>query len=78
MYKRQAGKHCGVISTSVKNLTERRDQGFRMLALGPDSGLLMRSMHQSLQAVDCDRLPATSLDPTDGKPVSKSDTKIKK
>ena len=73
-----AGKHCGVMSTSVQNLTERRDQGFRMLALGPDSGLLMRSMHQSLQAVDCDRLPATSLDPTDGKPVSKSDTKIKK
>jgi len=35
-------------------------------------------MHQSLQAVDCDQLPATSLDPSDGKPVSKSDTKIKK
>jgi len=61
-----AGKHCGVISTSVKNLTERRDQGFRMLALGPDSGLFMRSLHQSLQEVGCDRMPATSLDPADG------------
>ena len=59
-------------------MTERRDQGFRMLALGPDSGLLMRSLHQSLQEVDCDRLPATSLDPADGESVSKSDTKIKK
>ena len=73
-----AGKHCGVMSTSVQNLTERRDQAFRILAIGTDSGLLMRSMHQSLQAVDCDRLPATSLDPADGEPVSKSDTKIKK
>ena len=49
-----------------------------MLALGADSGLLMRSLHQSLQEVGCDRMPATSLDSTDGKPVSKSDTKIKK
>ena len=68
-----AGKHCGVISTSVQNLTERRDQGFRMLALGTDSGLLMRSLHQSLQKVDRDRLPATSLDPADGRALSGSD-----
>ena len=37
-----------------------------MLALGPDSGLLMRSLHQSLQEVGRDRTPATSLDPADG------------
>ena len=68
-----AGKHCGVVSTSNQNLTDRLDQGFRMLTLGTDSGLLLRSLHQSLQEVDRDRLPATSLDPADGRVVSGSD-----
>ena len=68
-----AGKHCGVVSTSNQNLTDRLDQGFRMLALGTDNGLLLRSLHQSLQEVDRDRLPATSLDPADGRVVSGSD-----
>jgi 2-keto-3-deoxy-L-rhamnonate aldolase RhmA len=68
-----AGKHCGVVSTSNQNLTDRLDQGFRMLALGTDSGLLLRSLHQSLQEVDRDRLPATSLDSADGRVVSVSD-----
>ena len=70
-----AGKHCGVVSTSTQNLTDRLDQGFRMLALGTDSGLLLRSLHQSLQEVDRDRLPATSLDPADGRVVSGSDAR---
>ena len=68
-----AGKYCGVVSTSNQNLTDRLDQGFRMLALGTDSGLLLRSLHQSLQEVGRDRLPATSLDPADGRVVSGSD-----
>ena len=73
-----AGKHCGVVSTSIQNLSERRDQGFQMLALGADTGLLLRSMHQSLKEVDRDLLPATSLDPADGSLVSKSDPGNKK
>ena len=73
-----AGKHCGVVSTSIQNLSERRDQGFQMLALGADTGLLLRSMHQSLKEVDRDLLPATSLDPADGSLVSKSDSGNKK
>ena len=44
-----------------------------MLALGTDSGLLLRSLHQSLQEVDRDRSLATSLDPADGRVVSGSD-----
>ena len=73
-----AGKHCGVISTSIQNLSERRDQGFQMLALGADTGLLLRSMHQSLKEVDRDLLLATSLDPADGSLLSKSDSENKK
>jgi 2-dehydro-3-deoxyglucarate aldolase/4-hydroxy-2-oxoheptanedioate aldolase len=66
---RAAGKQCGLITTSIDNLVERRDQGFRMLGVGADNGLLLRSIHQALQAVDCDRMPAPSLDPADGRSV---------
>ncbi len=64
-----AGKHCGLLTTSNENIAERRDQGFRMLGVGTDSGLLLRSLHQALQAADRDRLLAPSLDPADGSTV---------
>lgn len=59
----RAGKHCGVMTTSIEDLTTRHDQGFRMLGLGADSGLLLRSLHQALQAVDRDCQPTTYLKP---------------
>ena len=52
---RQAGKHCGVVATSTQNLVERFDQGFQMLAIGLDGPLLLRSIHESLAAVNRDR-----------------------
>ena len=55
-----------VVSTSTKNLTDRLEQGFKMLALGNDSGLLLRSIHQSLREIGRDRSLATSIDPIDG------------
>ncbi|MFV1965990.1 MAG: aldolase/citrate lyase family protein, partial [Pirellulaceae bacterium] len=64
-----AGKRCGLITTSIENLVGRHDQGFRMLGLGADTGLLLRSLHQSLQAVNRDRLMATSLAPEDGRAI---------
>ena len=64
-----AGKHSGLMTTSIDNLVERRDQGFQMLGMGADNGLLLRSIHQALEAVDRDRVPAPSLDPADGQPV---------
>lgn len=67
---RAAGKHCGVMTTSIENLLQRREQGFRMLSVGADTGMLLRSLHQALQAVKRDRLPAPSLDPADGRAVS--------
>ncbi len=66
---RAAGKHCGVMTTSIENLLLRREQDFQMLGVGADNGLLLRSIHQALQAVDRDRLPAASLDPADGRDV---------
>jgi 2-keto-3-deoxy-L-rhamnonate aldolase RhmA len=64
-----AGKHCGLLATGIDNLRQRVEQGFRMPGLGADTGLLCRSLHQSLQAIDRDRKPATSLDPRDGRAI---------
>ncbi len=66
---RAAGKHCGLLTTSTENLLARRDQGFRMLGLGTDTGLFLRSLHESLKAVGRDRRPAPSLHPEDGAAV---------
>lgn len=69
---RAAGKHCGLLATSIENLHERLEQGFRMPGLGSDAGLLCRSLHQSLQAINRDLKPATSLDPRDGTVIQAS------
>lgn len=71
---RAAGKQVGVASTSNADLVERRTQGFRMLGVGSDTGLLLRSLRSGLAAIGRDRkieptltpsrapLPAASLD----------------
>lgn len=60
---RRHGKHCGVVATSNDNLTGRRAQGFMMLAVGLDSGLLLRSLHAALARVGRDRSITTSFEP---------------
>lgn len=60
---RKAGKQCGVVTTSHENLRERVQQGFRMLALGIDSGLLLRSLRGALQVAGRDRTMRASLTP---------------
>ncbi|MDG3006088.1 HpcH/HpaI aldolase family protein [Paludisphaera mucosa] len=52
---RASGKHCGVLAASDPNVSERLEQGFRMLGLGIDGSLLLRSLHASLAAVGRDR-----------------------
>ena len=60
---RGAGKHVGIIATSDENLLERARQGFRMLALGVDSGLLLRSLHGALATAGCDRTIVPAFTP---------------
>ncbi len=52
---RQAGKHSGLIATSNDNLRERLQQGFRMLGVGIDTGLFLRSLRSVLASVGRDR-----------------------
>jgi 2-keto-3-deoxy-L-rhamnonate aldolase RhmA/quercetin dioxygenase-like cupin family protein len=49
-----AGKQCGVMVTSHDDLAQRVRQGFRMLGLGTDAGLLIRSVRESLRVVNRD------------------------
>ena len=48
---RAAGKNCGLLATSNANLLQRQEQGFRMLGLGIDGGLLLRSLKEALGTV---------------------------
>jgi hypothetical protein len=52
---RRAGKNCGVIAISHDNLLERRQQGFRMIGVGIDSGLLLRSLRRSMSSAETNR-----------------------
>jgi 2-keto-3-deoxy-L-rhamnonate aldolase RhmA/quercetin dioxygenase-like cupin family protein len=52
---RQAGKHCGVIATNNDNLQLRIEQGFRMLGLGLDGGLLIKAIESMLPHTERDR-----------------------
>jgi 2-keto-3-deoxy-L-rhamnonate aldolase RhmA/quercetin dioxygenase-like cupin family protein len=60
---RAHGKHCGVVATSHENLIERRLQGFRMLGLGKDTGMFLRSLHSALAVVGRDRQISLTLAP---------------
>ena len=52
---KKAGKHCGVIATDEANLAKRREQGFGMIGLGLDAGLMLRSLHTMLGSQGRDR-----------------------
>lgn len=60
---RRHGKHCGLLATSNDNLIERRDQGFRIIGLGMDTTLLMRSLEESLARIGRRFRIDTSLKP---------------
>lgn len=61
---RRAGKQCGLIATGHENQLERQKQGFRMIGLGLDAGLLLRSLRASLAVVGRDRPLQSSMVPT--------------
>jgi 2-keto-3-deoxy-L-rhamnonate aldolase RhmA/quercetin dioxygenase-like cupin family protein len=58
---RAAGKHCGLMATNPENLQQRKSQGFSMLGLGSDTGLLLRSLHEALGVVGRDRKLSADL-----------------
>ncbi len=65
---RAAGKHCGIIATSPDDLRLRREQGFQMIALGVDSGLLIRGIRDALASIGREASLTPSLEPETKKP----------
>ena len=63
---RYAGKQCGVVATGPDNMRRRRDQGFRMIGIGLDGGLLVRSIRAALQTVHRDAALHPDLTPENG------------
>ena len=47
----------GVVGTDLENTIQRQEQGFKMVALGSDGGLLIRSMRTALDALGRDSKP---------------------
>jgi 2-keto-3-deoxy-L-rhamnonate aldolase RhmA len=60
---RAAGRHCGIIATSPDDLHLRREQGFRMIGVGVDSGLLIRGLRRTLASVGRETYLTPSLTP---------------
>jgi 2-keto-3-deoxy-L-rhamnonate aldolase RhmA len=60
---RRAGKHCGVVAAGPDDLARRRQQGFRMIGLGLDCGLMLGALHRILEAAGRDRRLSASLSP---------------
>ena len=52
---RRAGKHCGIVATSHEDLLRRREQGFRMISVGLDGGLLIGALRSALKVVNRDQ-----------------------
>ena len=48
---RSAGLACGIMATSVENGRMRMEQGFQMVAVGADCGLLMRSITAMMEGL---------------------------
>ena len=47
----------GVVGTGIDDAKKRQEQGFQMIALGSDAGLLIRSLQQALSALGRDTRP---------------------
>jgi 2-dehydro-3-deoxyglucarate aldolase len=48
---RSRGLGCGIMATSIEDSRRRRDQGFQMIGLGADTGLLIRSLSAGIEAL---------------------------
>ncbi|MBI3461645.1 MAG: 2-dehydro-3-deoxyglucarate aldolase [Planctomycetes bacterium] len=48
---RARGVACGISSTDLRNARQRREQGFQMIGIGSDTGLLIRSAVEAIKAM---------------------------
>jgi 2-keto-3-deoxy-L-rhamnonate aldolase RhmA len=48
---RSRGLACGIMATGIDDSRRRRNEGFRMIGLGADAGLLIRSLTAAMEAL---------------------------
>jgi 2-keto-3-deoxy-L-rhamnonate aldolase RhmA len=48
---RARGVPCGIMSTDIGNAQMRKEQGFQMIGVGSDTGLLIRSSLEAMKAL---------------------------
>ncbi len=65
---RAAGRSCGIMTSSNDDLALRMRQGFRMLGLGMDTGLMLRSLHAVLANLGRDRKIVPAFQPESDPP----------
>lgn len=53
----ERGIASGVMAVDVANSIDRRDQGFRMIGLGSEAGLVVRALRENLSALDKEKKP---------------------
>jgi 2-keto-3-deoxy-L-rhamnonate aldolase RhmA/quercetin dioxygenase-like cupin family protein len=70
---RAKGKYCGIIASSEEDVTRRRDEGFRIIALGLDTALLLRGLKVRLASVGLYPKLTSSLEPLYDSSVSARD-----
>jgi 2-keto-3-deoxy-L-rhamnonate aldolase RhmA len=61
----EQGKHCGVLATSEVALSKRCAQGFRMLGLATDTGLIIDGLRRQLGVVGRDAAITNDLEPAE-------------
>jgi 2-keto-3-deoxy-L-rhamnonate aldolase RhmA/quercetin dioxygenase-like cupin family protein len=72
-----AGKNCGLLARDSADLLRRREQGFRMIGLGADAGILINGLRERLAVVGRDaamradlRAPASVASQAPSKPAA--------
>lgn len=67
-----AGKRCGVIAKDWADLHRRQREGFQMIGLGTDAGLLIRALRQGLSEIGRDVTIRADLASPHSKPKEKA------
>ena len=67
---RAAGKQCGVIASSPDDLCLRREQGFRMIGIAVDSGLLINGLCRNLASIRREASLTPSFTPAAQSPLT--------
>ncbi|HTN07717.1 aldolase/citrate lyase family protein [Agriterribacter sp.] len=65
----QAGKSCGIIASGMDDILNRTKEGFRMIGLGTDGGLILKTLNNFLTKLGRESNIKPDLSVTDIKPV---------